>query len=178
MANYTQGLILDTFESMLEHMPFDKITVTALIKQCNIGRNTFYYHYADIYALLDEWLHIKVGELTSTQDSARWQDLLKNALYTCRDNKRKIYNVYTSLSRDRLENYLFGQADGLIADFVVAAGEKKGAQPERVKTIASIMEYTVFGFFLRFLHDGMKGDIETSVDNLGSVLDEILEKLL
>lgn len=56
MANYTQKLIIDTFNEMLDRMPFDKITVTALIKECQIGRNTFYYHYQDIYELLDEAL--------------------------------------------------------------------------------------------------------------------------
>ena len=56
MANSTQNIILKTFEDMLERMPFERITVTALIKECNIGRNTFYYHYEDIYALLDDML--------------------------------------------------------------------------------------------------------------------------
>ena len=64
MANSTQNVILDTFEDMLERMPLEKITVTALIKACNIGRNTFYYHYEDIYALLDDLL-IKI--LASTR---------------------------------------------------------------------------------------------------------------
>ena len=44
MANHTQNLILETFANMLEQTPLDKITVTALIKECNIGKNTFYYH--------------------------------------------------------------------------------------------------------------------------------------
>ena len=54
MANYTRKLILSTFENMLGRMPLEKITVTALIKECGIGRNTFYYNYRDIYDLLDK----------------------------------------------------------------------------------------------------------------------------
>ena len=62
MANYTQKLIIDTFENMPERMPLEKITVTALIKECNIGRNTFYYHYEDIYVLLDDMLIKALGQ--------------------------------------------------------------------------------------------------------------------
>ena len=60
MAQYTQKAIIETFEKMLIEMPFDKITVSALVRRCEISSNTFYYHYSDIYDLLDVWLR---GEL-------------------------------------------------------------------------------------------------------------------
>lgn len=59
MANYTQRAIIQTFQDMLKEMPFDKITVSAIVARCDISSNTFYYHYHDIYDLLDTWLHIR-----------------------------------------------------------------------------------------------------------------------
>ena len=56
MPNATHKLILDTFGRQLERMPFEKITVSGLIKECAISRNTFYYHFEDIYDLLDTGL--------------------------------------------------------------------------------------------------------------------------
>ena len=55
MALYTKKLIMSTFQEMLEELPFDRITVAALVKRAGISPNTFYYHYQDIYALLDAW---------------------------------------------------------------------------------------------------------------------------
>ena len=52
MALYTQKAILRAFGEMLEEMPFDKITVTALVKRCDISSNTFYYH-SRMTALVD-----------------------------------------------------------------------------------------------------------------------------
>ena len=49
MANYTQRAIIQTFQDMLKEMPFDKITVSAIVARCDISSNTFYYHYHDIY---------------------------------------------------------------------------------------------------------------------------------
>ena len=54
MALYTKKLIMTTFQEMLAEMPFDKITVSALVKRAEGSPNTFYYHYQDIYALLDK----------------------------------------------------------------------------------------------------------------------------
>lgn len=64
MARYTQRLIMSTFEQMLTEMPFDKITVSSLVKRCDISPNTFYYHYQDIYALLNAFLESRFGQYT------------------------------------------------------------------------------------------------------------------
>ena len=48
MALYTKKLIMTTFQTMLEELPFDKITVAALVKRAGVSHNTFYYHYQDI----------------------------------------------------------------------------------------------------------------------------------
>ena len=40
MALYTKKLIMSTFQEMLEELPFDKITVAALVKRAGISPNT------------------------------------------------------------------------------------------------------------------------------------------
>ena len=53
MAKLTEKAILQTFDDMIHEMPFEKITVSALVARCGISSNTFYYHYQDIYALVE-----------------------------------------------------------------------------------------------------------------------------
>ena len=52
MALDTKKLIMTTFQEMLAEMPFDKITVSALVKRAEGSPNTFYYHYQDILSLI------------------------------------------------------------------------------------------------------------------------------
>ncbi len=49
-----KGIIADTFSRMVQHGNIDKITVKALIEECHISRQTFYYHFQDIMDVL-EW---------------------------------------------------------------------------------------------------------------------------
>ena len=49
----TEAAIQDTFLKLLSEQPFDKITVTQLVEECQITRRTFYYHYSDLFELLD-----------------------------------------------------------------------------------------------------------------------------
>lgn len=53
MAKSTKALILKAFSELLADHDFDKITVTMLVEKCNISRQTFYYHFADVQSLID-----------------------------------------------------------------------------------------------------------------------------
>lgn len=54
MANFTQKAIKDTFIALLEERPLSEITVKDIAVKCGINRNSFYYHYQDIPALIEE----------------------------------------------------------------------------------------------------------------------------
>jgi len=178
MANHTQGIILEAFESMLDRMPFEKITVTALIRECNIGRSTFYYHYEDIFALLDAALLKELGRYKEAAQDKNWQEVLKALLYACRANKKRVYHIFNSLSRERLEHYFFEQTESTISAYILRMAEQRRAAPERTQIITDIVVYAVYGYFLRFLRDDMEDDIEASVNKLGAVFDELLDRML
>lgn len=51
----TKKALCDSLKNLMKHKPFSKITISELIRDCNINRKTFYYHFEDIYALL-QWI--------------------------------------------------------------------------------------------------------------------------
>ena len=54
MASLTRRSIMDSFIRLLEERPVNKISVKDVVEDCGINRNTFYYHFADIPALVEE----------------------------------------------------------------------------------------------------------------------------
>ena len=111
MARYTEKLILTKFEEMLEAMPFDKITVSALAKNCDISPNTFYYHYKDIFELLEHWFNTTTQHFLSERPEGEgWENTIKAVLKTLQTRPNLVYNVYDSLSRENLERYVFKSA--------------------------------------------------------------------
>jgi len=178
MANHTQDLILDTFERMLEQMPLEKITVTSLIKECNIGRNTFYYHYEDIYALVDEMLLRSLGKYEYSGETGNWKSVMKSLLYACRENRKKVYHLFYSLSRDRLEQYVFSRTNTTVHNYIHRIAEERNVDPEREEVITDIVKYSLYGFIIQFFVTGMHADIDVSVDRYGIIFDELLEKMM
>ena len=52
MASFTKMAIMKVFGDLASSKPVDKITVKDITDRCGISRNTFYYHYQDIYQVL------------------------------------------------------------------------------------------------------------------------------
>ena len=94
MALYTKKLIMSTFQEMQEELPFNKITVAALVKRAGISPNTFYYHYQDIPALLEEICQIQVDELVNKYPEFNSvEECLDAAMQIVMDNKRAVMRL-------------------------------------------------------------------------------------
>lgn len=173
MALYTNKLIMTTFQAMLEEMLFDKITVAALVKQAGVSPNTFYYHYQDIYALLDTWFHEKVVDFLP-DTPIEWKSTTKAMLYQCKAHPKIIYHVFDSLSRNRLERYIFSLTDDVFMKVVQQAAEGRSLSEGRLRSIASFCRYAYIGFVMQFFWNRMENDIDESVEWLGVLFDTFL----
>jgi len=55
MSEITKQALAQSLKSLMNTTPLAKITVNDIVKECKVNRRTFYYHFQDIYALL-EWI--------------------------------------------------------------------------------------------------------------------------
>ena len=58
MPNTTKQALEESLKHMLLKKPLDKITIRDITEDCGINRMTFYYHFQDIYDLV-EWACIE-----------------------------------------------------------------------------------------------------------------------
>ena len=53
MNNITKNALEESLKKFLLQKPLDKITISDLTTDCGISRMAFYYHFKDIYNLID-----------------------------------------------------------------------------------------------------------------------------
>lgn len=174
MALYTKKLIMAAFQEMLEEMPFDKITVLALVRRAGVSPNTFYYNYQDIYALLDAWFQDKLAAFIPDGEEFDWKATTKAILHQCKAHAAMIYHVFDGLSRDRLERYIFSLTDDPFLRIVEEAAAGTDLPEERCRSVAAFCRYAYIGFVMQFFWNHMENDIDTSVDRLGSLFETFL----
>lgn len=171
MAQYTQKAILATFTDMLRKMPFDKITVSALAAACEISPNTFYYHYRDIYNLLDAWLAVMRDKyFLQPLMRTNWRDAVRVLLHTMRDNAAIAYHLFDSLSRERLERYVFDSSDDTFYRLICQEPGAEHLPDSLLRYVAEYTTYSFLGFLMKFLWRHMEADIDEATEKLDYIV--------
>ena len=107
MPNFTRRAIKESFLKLLNQRPLNQITVKDIVEDCGINRNSFYYHFSDLPALVEEIMAEQVSAMVEnhpTVDSV--QEGSDAIVEFVMHNKRAIYHIYNSVSRDVFERHL------------------------------------------------------------------------
>lgn len=167
MAIKTKKTILNTFQEMLEEMPFDKITVTELTKRAEISHNTFYYHYEDIYALLRNWLLQFLQPYFAGADSIEaCENATKQVLRLAAEHPRIVYHLLNSLSREQMESFFFQQTEAIFHETILTRVGANSLTERQICEIADFCRYAYLGFLLRFVWNHMNSDVDKTVSGL------------
>ncbi|WP_409967034.1 hypothetical protein RFF05_10430 [Bengtsoniella intestinalis] len=88
---HTKQALAQALLDLMSTKPIEQITVQELATACHIRRQSFYYHFADVYALVD-WIltQAKASFSDSWEDFLSWQSYL-TALLTHLDAQRSQY---------------------------------------------------------------------------------------
>ena len=157
MNNITKNALEESLKKLLLQKPLDKITITDLTTDCGISRMAFYYHFKDIYDLV-EWACIEDASraLQGKKTYDTWQEGLLQVFEAVLENKPFILNVYRSVSRERIENYLYSLTYQLIEGVVEEQSENLMVTEEQKKFIADFYKYSFVGVMLDWIRRGMK----------------------
>ena len=155
--NTTKIALEASLKELLKKKPFDKITIADLTEDCGISRMAFYYHFKDIYDLV-EWACVEDGKkaLRDKKTYDTWQEGFAQIFEAVLENKPFILNVYRSVSRERVENYLYALTYELIEGVVEEQSENLMVTEEQKKFIANFYKYSFVGVMLDWIKRGMK----------------------
>lgn len=167
MPNFTKQAIMETFLRLLDEQPLEKITVQEIITECQISRNTFYYHFGDIYALLGAILQRDISRLRERRRAgASWDENLRRVIAYILDNRRRVRHIYRSPSHDLLEQHLRQATQDLFSEYVRDAARGLPVSDEDIRTVVYFYQSMFAGAALEWMRQGMKDDPLASLDRI------------
>lgn len=171
MPNTTKLALEESLKKLLQHKKIDKITINDLTTECGISRMSFYYHFKDIYDLV-EWVCVEDGKraLQDKKTYDTWQEGMLQIFESVLENKVFILNVYSSISREKIENYLYKLTYNLIADVVEEKCEGIELAAQDKAFIAEFYKYAFVGIMLDWIDRGMKDDYQEIVRKMSITL--------
>lgn len=171
MSQITKRALEQSLKNLLLKKPLTKITINDIAEDCGINRMTFYYHFKDIYDLV-EWSCLedarKALEEKKTYDT--WQQGFLQIFEAVRENKPFVMNVYRCVHREQVEKYLEPLVDQLLLGVINEESDGMTVREEDKAFIAQIYSYIFIGLMLDWIKDDMRGNPEEIVDRLATLI--------
>lgn len=171
MPNTTKQALEASLKNMMLKKPLDKITIRDITEDCGISRMAFYYHFKDIYDLV-EWSCIEDASqaLQGKKTCDTWQEGLTQIFEAVLENRPFILNAYRCISRDQMENFLFRLTYGLIRGVVDEKSRDAAIAEEDKAFIAEFYKYSFVGIMLDWIKQGMSADYQLIVRKVSTTM--------
>lgn len=171
MAQFTKRAIVESFLKLLNQKPLDKITVKEIVDDCGINRNTFYYHFEDIRALLAFVVDAEVEQvITDNADVESLEEGFIEGAKFALTNRRAVYHIYNSVNSDELDRYLNGMAEEVMRRLVDKMDIDKSVSNTDKELIIHFYKYGMVGMMKAWVSEGMKADPEQLIRSMGDLL--------
>lgn len=167
MSQITKRALEAALKEMLKRKPLDKIKINDITNECGINRMTFYYHFKDIYDLV-EWSceEDATKALAGKRTYDTWQEGFLQIFDWVIENRVFVFNVYHSISRENIEQYLYKLTYDLLIDVVEEKARGIQVKAEDKAFIANFYKYSFVGLMLEWVKDGMKEEPQKIIDRL------------
>ena len=171
MSQITKRALVQSLKSLLQQKPLSKITISDITEDCGISRMTFYYHFKDIYDLV-EWACAEgvARALQNKMTYDTWQQGFIQIFHAVRENKVFVMNVYRCVSREQVEKYLVPLTDQLIMGVIAERSAGMTVREEDKQFIAQVYSYAFVGIMLDWIRDDMRADPEELVNRLAMII--------
>ncbi len=170
----TRQFIMEAFTNLLERKPFDKININEIADLANINRSTFYLHFVDKYALLDEYidellkdLYEQSEQFLQTPEFTEIEHCLEIIL-TCLYEKREIFKILFKTEN----NPYFQPRFKTIIERIITQGTKTQSDSNTLENEFTIQIKTaaLAGIIEWWLSSSAPIPVDTMVKNILKVL--------
>ena len=179
MSEVTKRALEQSLKNLLLKKPLNKITINDIAEDCGINRMTFYYHFKDIYDLV-EWTFLtdNTQSLSGKRSYTTWQQGYLQIFDYVRENKNFVRHVYYSNGREILTRFLYEITYQLLLGVIDERADGIVVDEEDKAFIAHFYKYGFVGMVLEWIESGMKEEPKRLISHLDILTHGDIDKAL
>lgn len=179
MSNMTKRMLSASLKKLLSQKTLDNITIQDITDDAEVSRKTFYYHFQDIYDLLNYTLTEDTRRLLNTEVTRdNWVDCLRKLLVYSQKERMVVLNTFHSIQRSTLEAEFTRWLSPIITSLLASQPGSERIPGEDKDFLINIFSYGLCGMILRWIGEGMTGDIEKMLSLIERFFSGSLEDLV
>lgn len=179
MASSTKEALAASLKQMMKMKPIEKITVKDLVELCGVNRQTFYYHFDDVYDLL-EWVFEQDANRVLPKEVvySHWREDVVIFFEYLYENSTFALNVYNSNSRLYMLRYLKGRLQSCIYSFAIIVSEGRNIDRQDFDFVVEFYANGIIGLIAQWLDMGMQLPKGFTKERFLRLLDNSVENML
>lgn len=182
MTNNTKNELGRALYTLLGKKNLDRITVADITGLCGLNRQTFYYHFHDVYELAEWLIDREVAELASSENAKTgdWHELLMHIFLRLTESKSVALHLYRSRGWHHIVDYVYRRVSPLLEERArnLVAELQLDVPEEDLLFVVRIYLYALSGVLDVWLSSGMKDSVPGDLDRLFRLLDGSIEHTL
>ncbi|MDD7112993.1 MAG: TetR/AcrR family transcriptional regulator [Lachnospiraceae bacterium] len=107
MKQKTETMLCLAFMELLRKYPFPKITIQKIASQCGVNRQTFYYHFDNIYDLMTKAFEYELIHESHMYEEKSWEAAMKKFLWWMQNNRVIIKNILSNVETCYLRQAIY-----------------------------------------------------------------------
>ena len=179
MPNRTKEMLAESLMKLLARRTLDKITIQDIVDDCGYNRQTFYYHFHDIYDLIDWIFAAQTQELIEKCRACGSLDVGVEAVIAyMRENRRLILNILRSVNGEKLLDNLYRSAQSIVLSALENQPGVQELSAEYRELVAEAFKYALAGLLIDWMRAGIPEDRVNKVRTMKAVYIGALEYAL
>lgn len=183
MSLRTKQALSLALKQAMSKKALSKITVSELIKACDINRNTFYYHFTDIYDLLKWMLEQEAIEVVKKMDLLiNTEEAIRFVLDYVDKNEHILNCAYDSMGHEEMKRFLYSDFFGVMRHAIESGEREMGicVDSEFKDFLAAFFNEALVGSLITWIKekDKQEKDQEEMLQNILLVCKTAIPQLL
>lgn len=157
MRQTTKEALSTALEALLERRSIDKITVKDIVSQCGVNRQTFYYHFRDIYDLM-EWSlmhsierHIK----ESITGEMAWKEQIRELFHFFYLHRTVLLHGYDATNRIQYERAAVNWLTPMVHKLLESYPQSERVPEEKREFICGVYARGLTALLLEWIEEGL-----------------------
>lgn len=152
MKPTTKQVIQASFRTLLMAKSLDKITVRDIVEDCCLTRNTFYYHYEDIYDLFDDYLDTRIQEAWSfLPEDCPWDQTMLRLLQSIFDSPQMGRHIIYSKKQDSMRQYLNKLLSYVLDRYILSSSTHLSVSAEDRRMVCDACCHALYGMLEQWI---------------------------
>lgn len=170
MTELTKKLLSKSFKSYLNKKPLNKITVKEIVDDSKLTRQTFYYHFQDIYDLLEWTYNEEIGNLLLDPQNKSLSYTMKTIMSYIDENKYMFKNTLQSIGREHFEKIIYPDLHKFSKQMIKRTSDNIALSNEKFDFLANMLTLTIISIIIKWVNEGMSKNIHHCVEMLNKTI--------